>query len=215
VSQRKIGELAAWAREEMATAQLNDKRLNERLTRLLSDLGDRPTASIPAACGGHTEMTAAYRFFDNPKVTSARVLDPHRTATRQRMAAQPVVLLVQDTTEGDVTRPHQQVEGAGPLDGGTRRGLFVHPLVAFTPDGTPLGTVSMQIWAREESAADPVPPRRDRPIEEKESFRWVQGLRAARDVAQELPQTQVVCLADSDADLYEVFAEPRGERPVD
>jgi hypothetical protein len=215
VSQRKTGEVAAWAREEMATAQLHDERLNERLTRLLSDLGDRPTASIPAACGGYAEMMAAYRFFDNPKVTAAQILEPHYAATRQRLAAQPVVLLVQDTTEGDLTRPHQQVVGAGPLDGGTRRGVFVHPVAAFTPDGTPLGTVALQFWAREESAPDPAPPSRNRPIEEKESFRWVQGLRTARDVAQELPPTQVVCIADSDADVYEVFAEPRGERPVD
>lgn len=215
MSQRKTGEIAVWTREEMATAQLNDKRLNQRLTQLLSDLGDRPTASIPAACGGHTEMTAAYRFFDNPKVTPTAVLEPHFAATRRRLAEQPVVLLVQDTTEADITRPHQQVEGAGPLDGGTRRGAFVHPLAAFTPDGTPLGTVSMQIWTREESAPAKDPSRRSRPIEQKESFRWVQGLRAARQVAQELPQTQVVCIGDSDADLYEFFAEPRGERPVD
>lgn len=212
---KKTREIAPWAQEEMATAALNDKRLNARLTELLSDLGDQPAASIPAACGGHAEMTAAYRFFDNPKVTFAKILAPHVAATRQRLAAQPVVLLVQDTTEGDVTRPHQQVAGAGPLDGGKRRGVFMHPVVGFTPDGTPLGTVSMQTWTREEPDPKKEPPSRNRPIEEKESFRWVQGLRTARDVAQELPQTQVVCIGDSDADLYELFAEPRGERPVE
>jgi hypothetical protein len=160
-------------------------------------------------------MRAAYRFFDNPKVTFAEILKPHFAATRQRLAAQPVVLLVQDTTEADLTRPQQQVEGSGPLDGGKRRGVFVHPLAAFTPDGTPLGTVAMQTWSREEPDPQKEPPRRDRPMEEKESFRWVQGLRAARAVAQELPQTQVVCIGDSDADLYELFAEPRGTRPVE
>ncbi len=215
MSSRKTREIAPWAQEEMATAQLNEKRLNARLTELLSDLGDQPAASIPAACGGYAEMRAAYRFFDNPKVTFAKILAPHFVATRQRLAAQPVALLVQDTSEADVTRPRQQVEGTGPLDGGKRRGVFVHPLVAFTPDGTPLGTVSMQTWTREEPDPKKEPLRRNRPIEEKESFRWVQGLRAARAVAQELPQTQVVCIGDSDADLYELFAEPRGERPVE
>ena len=69
-------------------------------------------------------MTATYRFFDNPKVTWEKVIQPHQAATRQRMAQQPVVLLVQDTTEIDVTRPQQQVVGAGPLDGPTRRGAL-------------------------------------------------------------------------------------------
>lgn len=204
----------------MATAELQDKRLNERLTKLLSDLGDRPAASIPAACGGHTEMTAAYRFFDNPKVTSADVLDPHRAATRVRMAAQPVVLLVQDTTEANLTRPRQQVQGAGPLDGGARRGALMHALEAFTPDGTPLGAVSVEFWTREDQAQKRSPSekshqRESLPIEQKESFRWLAGLRTAREVAQELPQTQFICLADSDADIYDLFVEPRGPQSVD
>ena len=204
----------------MATAQLHDKRLNERLTQLLSDLGDRPAASIPAACGGHKEMTAAYRFFDNPKVTASKVLEPHLAATRVRMAEQPVVLLVQDTTEADRTRPHQEVEGAGPLGEGTRRGVFVHALEAFSPDGTPLGAVSLDLWTRQDqvqaqSASEKERQRWGRSMEQKESFRWLKGLRAARQVAQELPQTQIVCIADSDADIYELFAEPRGDQPVD
>lgn len=204
----------------MATAELPDQRLNERLTRLLSDLGDRPAASIPAACGGHAEMTAAYRFFDNPKVTTADVLAPHQAATRVRMAAQPVVLLVQDTTEANLTRPRQQVEGAGPLDGGARRGAFLHALEAFSPDGTPLGAVSVEFWTRENQAQERSPQEKDRqrgqlPIEQKESFRWLAGLRTAREVAQELPQTQLICLADSDADIYDLFVEPRGPHPVD
>jgi len=106
--------LAPWTTEEMKTAQLRDKRLNERLTQILSAFAERPTASIPAACGGKQETDAAYLFFDNPKVTFEKVLQPHCDATRQRIAEQGVVLFVQDTTEIDLTRPAQQVAGAGP-----------------------------------------------------------------------------------------------------
>ena len=109
--------LAAWAREEMQNVQLGDRRLNRRLALLLSALGERPTASIPAACGGHAEMTAAYRFCDNDKVTWQRILQPHSEQSRERASQQKVVLLAQDTTELDLTRPQQQVEGAGSLDG--------------------------------------------------------------------------------------------------
>ncbi|HMK22685.1 MAG TPA: transposase DNA-binding-containing protein [Terriglobales bacterium] len=97
--------LASWVVEEMKTAELDDKRLNDRLQRLLSDLGAHPTASIPAACGGYAETAAAYRFFDNAKAGFDNVLQPHIDATRIRIAAQPVVVLVPDTTEVDLTRP--------------------------------------------------------------------------------------------------------------
>ncbi len=56
--------VVSWALDEMKTADLKDKRLNNRLREVLSQLGGYPTASIPAACGGHAEMAAAYRLFD-------------------------------------------------------------------------------------------------------------------------------------------------------
>src|SRR4051812_40598482 len=136
--------IAPWAEQEMATAALGDARLNRRLARLLSDLGSQPTASIPAACGGLNEMTAAYRFFDNDKATPQSVLQPPADQTKVRMAAQEDGLLAPGTTENALPRPQQQVQGAGPLDTDARRGGFVHPLHAFTPDGTPLGTLWCQ-----------------------------------------------------------------------
>lgn len=118
--------LAPWAREEMETARLKDRRLNKRLKIVLSQLAAQPTASIPQACGGRSEWKAAYRFFENEKTSFEDVLQPHCDATRKRMKAQPVVLVVQDTTEVDVTRPEQVVAGSGPLDGGSRRGALLH-----------------------------------------------------------------------------------------
>jgi Transposase DNA-binding len=210
--------MASWATEEMAAADLGDKRLNRRLMSILSALGERPTASIPAACGGFNEMTAAYRFFDNDKAAFEPVLAPHQQRTRERIAAQETVLLVQDTTELDLTRPHQTMEGAGPLDCPSRRGAFLHPLIAFTPDGTPLGTAWAQAWTRgdfsDETRSEKQKRRRYTPIEEKESQRWLDGLRQARAIAQDASSTLCVCIADSEADIYELFSEPRGAHPV-
>jgi len=212
--------LSLWAQKEMATAELDDKRLNQRLTRLLSDLGNRSTASIPAACGGHAEMTAAYRFFDNDRVTWEKILAPHYERTRERIAEQRVALLVQDTSEIDVTRPQQRVMGAGPLDGSARRGAFLHLLEAFTPDGTPLGAAWSDVWARDEqeeeapskSQEEKEYRRRWTPIESKESHRWLEGLRQAREVARQSPGVTCVCVGDSEADIYELFDEPRGDQ---
>ncbi len=206
-----------WILEETQTVSLGDARLNTRFREVLAQLGARPTASIPAACGGHTEMTAAYRLFDNENVTFERILAPHTQASRTRMAAQATVLLVQDTTEIDATRPKQQVEGAGPLNEGTRQGMLLQVLHAFTPDGTPLGTLVGTPWARDEKTNDaPVLSRAQRyalPFENKESYRWLETLNQAQDEADRHPDTQFICICDSEADIYEVLhaaqAEPR------
>lgn len=207
--------LAPWVVEELDKVDLGDKRLNRRLQLVLSDLSARPTASIPAACGGHAEMTGAYRFFNNDKATPSKILEPHFERTRQRIAAQEMVLLVQDTTEIDLTRPQQQVRDAGPLDDSARRGAFLHPLEAFTMDGTPLGAVWTKLWVRDEASLNESQQvkrqkRKAAPIEEKESYRWLEGLRQARQVAEDCPNTTCVCVADSEADIYEMFAEPLG-----
>lgn len=202
--------LTPWVMDEMQTVKLQDKRLEARLRSVLSQLAGRPTASIPAACGGHAEMTAAYRLFDNEKVTFDNILKAHAEATRQRIAAQPVAILIQDTTEVDLTRPGQVVAGAGPLDGDSRMGALLHLLHGFTPDGTPLGTVEALAWTRDEervaSASLSRAQRAATPIEEKESYRWVTTLQQARQVASDCPSTRCICVADSEADIYEVFA---------
>jgi hypothetical protein len=214
--------LAPWAVDEMGSADLADQRLNRRLTQILSLLGQRPTASIPGACGGHAEMTATYRFYDNEKATFEKVLEPHYTRSLERIAAQPVAILVQDTTELDLTRPEKQIVGAGPLDGPSRRGVFLHLLEAFTEDGTPLGAVWAEQWARPDEPDMTQAQKRQRrkaaPLEEKESHRWIEGLRRSRTAAADAPETTCICIADSEADIYEMFTEPRGTetgRPVE
>jgi hypothetical protein len=210
--------IAPWAEEEMATVDLGDVRLDARVEVLLSTLGQRPNLSIPAACGGRAEMTAAYRFFDNDNVTFEKVIEPHSTRTQERMAQQQVALLVQDTSEMDVTRPDEQMTGAGSLDG-SRQGFLLHEMQAFTPEGIPLGTAWAEIVNRTEGVSHASPAekrqeRKEKPIEDKESMRWLTGLRQARALAQQLPGVQCVCIGDSEADIYELFAEPRGEQPL-
>jgi len=200
----------AWALDECEGVDLKDVRLDQRMRLVLEQLGSRPTASIPSACGGNAEMTAAYRFFNNPKVDFGNVLEPHIESTHKRIAEHPIVILSQDTSEIVLERPQTQVVGAGPLDD-SRRGLFVHPMVAFTPDGTPLGVVYAEAWTRtDEGVTNTKLTRSERaniPIEEKESVRWVEAYQQACEVAQHHPQTQFICVADSEADIYELFEE--------
>ena len=200
--------LSSWVVDEMKTVDLHDKRLDQRLRIVLAQLAEHPTASIPAACGGHAEMAAAYRLFDNDKATFHKILEAHSDATRQRIAAQEVVVLAQDTTELDLTRPEQQVLGTVPLDSGSRVGALLHLTHTFTRDGTPLGTLDAVAWAREEGSKCAALSRAERaatPLAEKESCRWVKALQQAQQVAQDFPTTRFICVADSEADIYEWF----------
>jgi hypothetical protein len=105
--------------------------------------------------------------------------------------------------EIDLTRPERQVQGAGPLDGGTRRGALLHVICAFTPDGTPLGVVQAIPWTRDDdeprNAAMTRGQRAATPIEEKESFRWKLSMQQAIEEARRCPRPRIIYVADSEA----------------
>jgi Transposase DNA-binding/Transposase Tn5 dimerisation domain len=198
--------MQAWIAEETATAEFGDERLAHRYRLLLDQLGSQPSLSIPAACGGRADVEAAYRFFDNPRVDEEAILAPHVRATEERIASESVVLVAQDTTEIDLTRPEQVV--GGPLSDPRRVGLLCHVQLAVTPSGIPLGLVGGRTWWRDaETFGESVATRKQKPIEEKESRRWVEGYRRCCAIARSAPKTVVVSVADSEADIYECFAE--------
>ncbi len=202
----KVAELA----EELSAGSFGDGRLNTRASKMANILGQFPNLSIPAALRSKAEIEGAYRFFNNERVTPDRILQPHIEATYKRIAAVDYVVLAQDTTELDLTRPMQQVAGAGPMDCETRRGAFFHPTIAFTSTGLSLGIVGQKSWTRQEisqaSKGDKLTKRRQTPIEEKESYRWIEGVRCAERTAAACPNTTCVCVGDSESDIYEVFA---------
>src|SRR5215204_5665721 len=78
---------AGWQDNELTSASLPDKRLGRRLRRLLDQLSSAPGQPVPAACGDWAATKAAYRFFDNPRVTEHGVLAGHFAATAARCAA--------------------------------------------------------------------------------------------------------------------------------
>ena len=200
--------------DSFETADFGDERLNKRFVKIVDSLSEKPDMSIPAATIDDAGREATYRFMNNKKVSPLGIRGPHVSATQERIRQIDVALLVQDTTQIDVTRPNQQVVGTGPLEFPTRFGAFYHPLMAFDADGIPLGEVWNKTWIREKietqlSRAEKTELRKATPIEDKESIRWVEGLCAAREVAKTSPTTQCVCIGDSEADVYELFAEPR------
>lgn len=188
---------------------MGDERLDARYGVVLDQLWSNPTASIPAACGGWAETQAAYRFFSNEKVSETDVLMPHKERTIERIREQKVALVVQDTTELDYTKKREKIQGLGVLNMEERYGCYLHPTVVFTPEGLCLGVTSAQFVTRESGSLGKKTEkeREKEPIEDKESYRWLEGYREACELAELAPETEVVMVADREGDIYEIFEE--------
>lgn len=196
--------------DELCGINLGDKRLNDRSVEVIEALAANPQASINASCMGAADTTAAYRLFDNERVTPEKILAPHRAATLLRIRQHPVVLIAQDTTELDYTK-HPQKD-AGCLNSAKRFGVYHHAHLAITPDKLPLGVVGTHSFDRTPESLGKTEKRASLPIEEKESFRWLKGFRLACEMAEECPQTQIISVADREADIYDIYLDAQEQR---
>lgn len=178
----------SWALEEMKNAELGDERLNKRLVKMLDSFGRNPETSIPQTFQDWSETKAAYRFFDNKKVTLEKILSPHKQRTLERIQKEKYVLMVQDTSEMNYTGQKEK-QDVGPSHFTNEEVFFLHPTLAITPDKVCLGISDIHYWHREELQRE-IPSDKKRStlrlhhqhISEKESYRWLLGYRHATEI---------------------------------
>lgn len=194
-----------WTSEEFAEIDLSDERLNRRCQEIALALGEQPSAPINQACEDWADTKAAYRFFDNDKVKSNKVIEPHIQRTTQRMKDYELVLAVQDTTFFNYTH-HSHTEGLGEIGNKrqNQRGFGMHSTLAMTPTGMPLGLLTQAFFTRPIGEPAHTPSELHKlPIEEKESYRRVEAFKQTLALAP--TDTEVVTVCDREADIYEMF----------
>jgi len=196
---------ASWSRQEFEGLDLGDLRLNERLLSIAEALEAQPGSVINAACGDWASVKAAYRLFDNEKVSSEKIFKPHFERTLERMCENRRVFAIQDTTFLNYT-DHPSTEGLGSI--GTKsqqiQGLVKHTTLIVSDAGLPLGCLTDKVWVREPSVQS---APKFRPLIEKESYKWIEALSALR--SDTLADVEVICVCDREADIYEFFVEAK------
>lgn len=205
----------SWAADEFEDVDLGDKRLNARLVKLCDSFSEAPESPINQACEDWHETKAAYRFFQNEHVDDGRIMAAHRAKTAARAAERGTILAIQDTSYLVYTH-HPKTKGLGEIslkkgknkDKIYSRGLVMHTCLAVTDKGIPLGLLDQKIFARE---LRPDHERRSMggryiqdviPVEEKESYRWIEALEATAKVTTGI---LAVTVCDRECDFYDFF----------
>src|SRR6267378_644167 len=143
---------------------------------------------------------SAQRFLASSDVTHQEILATAGQRTASACAGRRIVA-AQDTTEINFKDRDRARKGLGPAGDGQTSGFFCHAMVAIDAgDETLLGVVHARIWTR---SSEPVTARRNRPIEQKESMRWIEGTAVAGDRLGSAAQLIVLgdreCRAESQA----------------
>jgi hypothetical protein len=204
-----------WAEEELQSIDLGDQRLNKRLIQLTESFSQSPQSPINHACEDWAETKGAYRFFSNENVDYKDILQGHIKSTTKRCLEYPTILASQDTTYFNYTS-HPKTEGLSILttkkgfNKSQRRltkGLIMHSSLAVSTDGLPLGVLDQKTYCHEERHVERKIRKAQNdllPIEEKESFRWLESLQNTNAALLD-EKIAVVTVCDREADIYDFF----------
>ena len=198
---------ADWVEDEFGGADFGHRATERRLVKIAQRKAQSPAAPFTQCCNGkRSELEAFYRFIDNKReqITPAAILAPHRERTLERMHAEKRVLAIQDSTDLNFSA-RLACQGLGTIGtnqtGAVSPGLRMHSTLAVNEQGLPLGVLDLDFYPPKTGGK---PPQK-RPIEEKESYRWLRVFEQLVAEGSRLGATEVVCIGDRESDLFELF----------
>ena len=197
-----------WASETFGCAQLGDARLTARAVEMAAAVARRPGGTITATMRNGAAKEAAYRFVENSRVDPSALVAAVGEASALRSTDEASVLVAIDQT--DLTfMDRKQIRGLGPDGAGNKGPLAatqVMTSLAMNEAGTPTGLLDLRYWLRSDEKA-PSWKEDSRPAEERESWKWVEAMRAVGERAQGSPGTRLWYVADRGADCAVCFRE--------
>lgn len=122
------------------------------------------------------------------------------------------MLILQDTTEFNYKREQPDLIGFTsrvPVRSTmhTICGILMHSSLAVTTQGVPLGMAAVKFWSRKKFKGTTALKRKINPtrvpIEEKESYRWLENLRQSTALLKQ-PE-RCIHVGDRESDIYELF----------
>lgn len=217
--------MTSWIDSEFEESKFADKRLGTRLCKVVKQLFEKIGNTIPMACQDWASTKAAYRFFSNPRLSEEEILAGHFQSTRSRVReVEGTILVLHDTTEitykrsepADIGYTRKCANRKGLFDQDKKRamcGVLMHSSLALTPEGLPLGFTAKKFWNRDRFKDVKSIKRRKNgtriPIEEKESYRWLEGLRNSNKLLGD--PYRLVHIGDREADIFELFSLAESE----
>jgi hypothetical protein len=189
---------------QMQHYKLGDKRLDRRCQQLQTQLMHSDCAqSLPRLFNQGAQLKAFYRLVNNPKLTPKAMSNAYADgliewASRQpKSAKEHYLYLFQDTT---VARFHGRKLDMGYLQNADDNGLLLHHGLLTDGGFMPLGLPVEQVIQRDRTEFGKHHARKQRPFEEKESYKWIEALDFARHFERRTG-FRILQVADAECDI--------------
>lgn len=196
-----------WAREVFGNACLGDQRRTSRLIEVVGALAEKPLNSFCQTYPKWSDTKAAYRLIANKNITVEHIQEPSSQAAVNSCRGKKAVLAISDTTSLNFTS-HRAASGLGPIGEISYQGILFHSTIVVRKDGVPLGILRQEAWVRDPEEHGKRHQRKQRKIEDKESYRWVKSIVESSEDMNSLPDHErpnMIHIFDREGDIYEVF----------
>src|SRR5438034_3425044 len=191
----------SWAERTFGGVQLHDRRRTRRAVKAATHLAENPLGSLPAQMHTWKETQAWYRWLDEPDVTFAALMQHHLQQTREQALSSSVVLLVQDTTDIDLSH-RRKISGVGQIGNERGRGFFVQTVLAVRPQTREvLGCMAQEPFVRI-PAPDGEQRYQRRKREERETDVWMRQVQA---IGTPESASMWIHVGDRSADMFAFF----------
>lgn len=204
--------------DNFSTVDFNDLRLNHRCHSILSTFTRADlTKSFPSIFADRNQLKSFYRFMNNPKVNREKFLSgfhSHLVTSYGNDRDEPsddeapgYWYLIQDTMYTDFTQ-RKTIKGSY-TQTLKNKGFILHHGLMLDDQMTPRGLLFQQVLHRQNEDFGKSHYKQQRRIEDKESYKWIEGLRAGAAFREE-SGAQLIHIMDREGDVLDVIKEAAG-----
>lgn len=183
-------------------------KIARRVKRLVERIIEKESVVIHQLSETEAEQRSYYRLLHNPRLETGQIISYLQADCQRQVEAGAHYLVFQDTTQPNLERNRGNItdfQQLGVIGDKESLGFFLHPaLVVAAENGRCIGYSYVHTWSREATAPTKEQRQYKRlPIEEKESYRWLETAQQSKQVLHQAGQLTVVC--DREGDISDLL----------
>ena len=180
---------------------LGDFRLERKCISITRDMLENPSANVYNMSKNNAGLKSSYRFYKNDNFAEEEILKSHRDSIKEKInnESNPLIYIIQDTTTLNfnhiLSNPDLLPLSRNQFHKNSIRGYFLHLSLVLNQDFMPLGIDNVHLYGNLKKKEDKKNIK-NKPIEQKKSYRWIEGVYSADNMDDNKKLIGVVSIGD-------------------
>lgn len=203
-----IKDIQQWTNFTFGNSQLGDKRRTNRLLKMAAGLAQNVGQSVVKSSPDSASQEGNYRLIRSKHISAEPIAEIGFEATVSMAQEYDDMLALEDTTTLTYSRENMpdKLGHTTSAKNSKRRGFLVHSILLYSYSHQhTIGLIDQHRWVRDSTKFGKMKPLKNRPYEDKESYKWLQASVAMSErMGDKMKDCISVC--DREADIVEYMS---------